>query len=756
MKKIITISFSFIMCFILLASNVNAQDKIPMDDFVPDKNLQIKIFDSLVDNGAVTNIEEVTKEVVEEKLEEVTIDDSISNLEGLQYAKELYNIGIGKFYTKSLQDISFEPIKDLNGPDGEDGITLEVSEEHTILLKDGDLEAFVNYVKQYQNLKFESEILLVGKVFQVDETNYKKFEIKLSDVYKPYKNKKNIDFSDIDTSTVFIIDDEDGESYYLYYDVSFDSVNEVFTFTFNEEDSTDDDDNPIPFSIISKNTKTPLFLSDPIHFVDEEFLKEIDGPDFKNIGIEEFDFSFAMQTPKDVEQGKVLVNHLDKDNNVVGSQEELSGAIGSDYVSHPKNIENYILDVTPDNATGKFSANDIIVNYIYKKKESKVIVNYLDQVGNKKLSEPTTLNGFVGDNYVSAPINIDNYELVGTPTNATGKYVDSDTIVNYLYKKLKSNVVVKYVDESNGPLSDETKLSGNIGTDYNTTPKVIDGYDLKTTPTNANGVYAQEDIEVVYVYKVKPAKVYSTVTTKFVDEDNHTVADDVVSTGEVDSDYVTQAKTIDNYDLIKTPENANGKYSTTNIDVVYVYKKKAPVVSKVIVKYVDTDNKKIADDTSIEGVVGSEYTTNARLINGYELVKTPTNHKGIITIDPITVTYIYKKKAVVEYGQVVIKYVDTKNNELIKKDIIKGKVGQEYKTHSRTIKGYTLKETKGNTKGKFTNNTIEVTYVYTKNKDKDKDKNKKKIVKTGSETILIASILGIVGISGLALQRKYR
>ncbi|MCM1161740.1 MAG: leucine-rich repeat protein [Roseburia sp.] len=64
---------------------------------------------------------------------------------------------------------------------------------------------------------------------------------------------------------------------------------------------------------------------------------------------------------------------------------------------------------------------------------------------------------------------------------------------------------------------------------------------------------------------------------------------------------------------------------------------------KVIVKYVDTQGNSIATDRTIEGDVGTSYTTTAASVTGYTLKQTPSNASGKYTSATITVTYVYEQ-----------------------------------------------------------------------------------------------------------------
>lgn len=65
----------------------------------------------------------------------------------------------------------------------------------------------------------------------------------------------------------------------------------------------------------------------------------------------------------------------------------------------------------------------------------------------------------------------------------------------------KGTVTVEYVNELNDEIAPSDLLTGDVGKTYTTSAKTIDGYTLKTIPTNASGTYIEGNIDVVYVYK---------------------------------------------------------------------------------------------------------------------------------------------------------------------------------------------------------------------------------------------------------------
>ena len=114
--------------------------------------------------------------------------------------------------------------------------------------------------------------------------------------------------------------------------------------------------------------------------------------------------------------------------------------------------------------------------------------------------------------------------------------------------------------------------------------------------------------------------------------------------------------------------------------------------SKVIVKYiVPGDNGKVSEDKVIEGKVGEEYHTTPpdNVDNDYELIKVDGDPNGIITQEPKTISYIYKKKN----GKVIVKYVDKDSNKKLYDDeVIEGKIGDKANIKPKEVPYYNLVE----------------------------------------------------------------
>ncbi|EAD2052638.1 TPA: class 1 internalin InlJ [Listeria monocytogenes] len=284
------------------------------------------------------------------------------------------------------------------------------------------------------------------------------------------------------------------------------------------------------------------------------------------------------EAPQPIKGEDVTVHYLDDKGEKLADDEVLSGNLDDPYTSSAKDIPDYTLTTTPDNATGTFTTTSQSVTYVYTKNivaAEPVTVNYVDATG-KTLSPSEILNGNVGDTYNATAKQIDGYTLSAEPTNATGQFTSSAQTVNYIYTKNpapeKGVVEIHYVDENNKQLSSATEISGTVGDNYTTEPKTIEGYTLTTTPGNATGTFTTGSQTVTYVY-TKNIEAAELITVNYVDANGKTLAPSETLNGNVGDTYKATAKQIDGYTLSAEPTNATGQFTSSAQTVNYIYTK---------------------------------------------------------------------------------------------------------------------------------------------------------------------------------------
>ena len=465
---------------------------------------------------------------------------------------------------------------------------------------------------------------------------------------------------------------------------------------------------------------------------------------------------------------KVIVNYKDTDGNKLAESVTIEGKVFGKYQTEAKDIYGYTLTAIPQNATGEMTEDAIVVDYIYNLKGSKVIVNYINEAGNK-LTESIIIDGKTFDKYETEAKAFYGYELIAVPENATGEMTEDVIVVNYIYKLKDATVTINYVNEKGESLEESIVIEGKVFDKYTSEAKDIYGYELIEIPNNAQGEMTEEPIVVNYIYSLKDTKVIvnykntegkelaesitidgkvfdkyeteakdfygytltaipqnatgemtedvivvnyiyklkdATVTINYIDEKGESLEKSIVIEGKVFDKYTSEAKDIYGYELIEIPNNAQGEMTEEPIVVNYIYRLKD---TKVIVNYKDTEGKELAESITIDGKVFDKYETEAKDFYGYTLTAIPQNATGKMAEDVIVVDYIFNLKD----SQVIVKYVDKAGNSLAESIIINGKVFDKYQTEAKDIDGYTLTAVSENAKGEMTEDTIEVVYTYT-------------------------------------------
>ena len=406
------------------------------------------------------------------------------------------------------------------------------------------------------------------------------------------------------------------------------------------------------------------------------------------------------------------------------------------------------------------------ITYVYEK-AGQVVVHYVDEAGNTLQTDAVdTKDGKPGAKYDTSdndmkPTRITTpegkvYELVPASTkgNENGSIeAGKTTEVTYVYKEVKGNVVVHYVDEAGNTIAEDVKdtTDGSISSAYDTTDNRLatittkDGKKYVLVPTATKGAetgkVTEGTTEVTYVYK----EVTGDVVVHYVDTEGNVIADDKEDTkgaslnakydttdnklAKIEKDGVVYYLTVKALKDDSKPETGDVVEGKT--EVTYVYEK----AGQVVVHYVDEAGNTIQTDAvdTKDGKPGAAYNTTdndmkpTRITTAegrvYELVPASTkgNENGSVEAGKTTeVTYVYKEIK----GNVVVHYVDEAGNTIAEdvKDTTDGSVSSAYDTTDNKPATITTKDgklyvlvptsTKGDENGKVTEGTTEVTYVY--------------------------------------------
>ena len=354
--------------------------------------------------------------------------------------------------------------------------------------------------------------------------------------------------------------------------------------------------------------------------------------------------------------GKITINrYLDvvHEDNLLKS-EDLYGRVDVSYLQTIYSAESINVDtelngytlINSDidiNSPISFQDADQTVNLVYEKNKQigSIHVSHIDETGD--IIVPTdTFTGKVGNPYTvsSAPIN--GYHLLSSTDNTTGIFTEDPINIIYTYRKdvLNGDVIVSYLDEEGNSLLDDELLTGTVGTPYSTAAKVINGYELISSPISAKGTFTNDSIKVIYKYKKKNQN--GIINVHYRDEKGLKIAESLIKEGAVGSSYNSTSIDIDGYNLISQTNNTQGIYTEEPIEIIYTYQKN-DTDGYVHISYLDINGDKILQDTVLTGIIGTSFSTEAIKIEGYELVNLPTSESGIFSEQRINIIYTYKE-----------------------------------------------------------------------------------------------------------------
>ena len=238
--------------------------------------------------------------------------------------------------------------------------------------------------------------------------------------------------------------------------------------------------------------------------------KEIDGYVYiESSGNKEGVFT---ETPQEVilyyrKSAKVIVRYVDKaTNEEIDNSKVISGFIGKEYnlEDKGKEIAGYRYSDRTENISGEMTEEDIEVVYYYKK-ESKVIVKYINDYTNEVIGqeEETYIEG---DSYKTNPKKIEGYDIDITREydNSSGIVEREDIEVKYYYKE-KATLVIEYVDEKGNKIVNDKEIDVHTGEAYEVDKVLIDGYNFRGMPNNYKGTIENKRTIVRLVYD----KIYS-------------------------------------------------------------------------------------------------------------------------------------------------------------------------------------------------------------------------------------------------------
>lgn len=280
-------------------------------------------------------------------------------------------------------------------------------------------------------------------------------------------------------------------------------------------------------------------------------------------------------------------NELIDDETIEGRVDDPYTTIDKIDEINQQNDNKYSFIRVDGDSEGTMKTDTIYVTYWYQKKETSVLVKYVDIDTNEKLYEQNLITGRIDQEYttVNQLENInkkygDIYEFVRVDGDVDGTMEGTQKVITYYYQKKNGEIEVNYLEyETNKVLAEKVSSTQQIGTSYTTKDKIEEinknndnAYELISVVGPTTGEYKLEKQVITYYYK----KVKSKIVVKFLSEDTQ----EEISEREEYEDYIgkeysTRPQDIEGWKLVesKIPYNKSGNYQKDIIEVVYYYSK---------------------------------------------------------------------------------------------------------------------------------------------------------------------------------------
>ncbi len=315
-----------------------------------------------------------------------------------------------------------------------------------------------------------------------------------------------------------------------------------------------------------------------------------------------------------------------------------------------------------------------------------------------------------------------------TNTNKYGKV----TVHHYIINPDGSTTTTR-VPDVNGTEIPDVVIEGKEGDEYTTeeATNINEKYELvaERLPANATGKiekYNEEKLqEVIYYYRLKPAKVLINYLEKDEDTDD---SNNLVLTaqeqidGHVDDSYNTDTdhrkETIEKdgktYTLVSDSGNKTGNMTLQDITVTYYYLQNTKATVRYVERNPETHEivKDLEEPYTQEGLVGDKFVTNSKDFVGYKLVESPEKTTIEMTKEEQTLIYYYEPV----YTGLIENHIDDKTGKVLYTESHDVQVGEDYNIPSKEFEGYDLAESKlpENAKGTMGEELVTVNYYYIK------------------------------------------
>ena len=323
---------------------------------------------------------------------------------------------------------------------------------------------------------------------------------------------------------------------------------------------------------------------------------------------------------KDTNMGVVTVNFVDSKGKQLPDVApiHITGEVGKTYttVASAAVSEAYVFDHVDGNTTGKFTAKEITVNYVYRD-AAKVFVNYVHEDGTV-LADPVTLYGIPGKDYTAPDCDTipEQFIFKEVQGNKTGKFTEADQTVTFVYKNAME-VIVKYEYKDGTELAPSVTLYGEPGADYHApeSDAIPEIYMFQEVKGNKDGKFAAKPQTVTFVYTdyvPESIRLYGDVNN-----DGKIAIDDVTEFQRILAEFIK----VDDARMAQLDFNYDGRTDINDVTMLQRYLAEYVMSQgKVTINYYkDGGASKLVDSVTFSDRVGDDLVAPAISVFGYDL-----------------------------------------------------------------------------------------------------------------------------------------
>lgn len=357
------------------------------------------------------------------------------------------------------------------------------------------------------------------------------------------------------------------------------------------------------------------------------------------------------------------IGYVDTEGAVISRPTNLRGISGTDTNFTAPTFEGYTL-TNPQDVPTKFGKTSKDIFLVYKPQDVKVTYHYVDETGKQLVPSYVENNHFTGLTHVDQKDakTIPGYSLVSAPKQTV---VDSlkDLDLYFTYKANDGSQTISYQD--NGQEVGKQVITGKTDQTVKVTPKVPDGYVVKSEIPKEVTIRAKDDAILIVVEHGKA--------------------------------HISPDKPVNKGDLIEGTKDKHYPSGLTHDDLNKTITRKVTIIDPTGKKTITMQTVTFTRDATVDEVTGKvtygNWSENGQhtfdkvevpTISGYtangdvpSIVVTPSSTSGLDKV----VTYVANE------GSQTIIYVD-ENGKKVGQQVVTGKTGDKVKVTPEIPSGY--------------------------------------------------------------------